>query len=59
MYTVKDVVNMAGSCHAEIDGEWVPARPENHKVRTLRERFSDAWAVFTGKADAVKWPNGQ
>lgn len=43
----------------EINGRWVPARPINHTCRTLRERLSEAWAVFTGKADAFTWPEGQ
>lgn len=43
----------------EINGKWVPARPENYKYRTLREKLKDAWWVFTGKADAVVWPEGQ
>ena len=38
---------------ANIDGKWVVARPENYKYRSLRERLSDAWAVFVGEADAV------
>lgn len=43
----------------EINGQWVPARPINHRYRSLCERFKDAWAVFTGKADVFTWPGGQ
>ena len=43
----------------EINGKWVPARPINYRFRTLRERIRDAWAVFTGRADAFRWPEGQ
>lgn len=42
---------------AEINGRWVPARPEGYA--TLRHRIKCAWLVFTGKADAVRWPEGQ
>jgi hypothetical protein len=38
---------------AEIDGKWVLARPINWKCRTLSERIKEAWAVFTGKAEAI------
>lgn len=46
---------------AEINGKWVPARPENFKKRymTLTERVKDAWEVFTCRAEAFKWPEGQ
>ena len=38
-----------------IDGRWVLARPENYRYRTFWERLRDAWLVFTGKCDAIKW----
>jgi len=38
---------------------WIPARPINYQVRTLRERIIEAWDVFTGKADALYWGGGQ
>ena len=37
------------------DGKWTPARPINWKYRTVRQRLKEAWAVFTGKADAFIW----
>jgi len=38
---------------AEINGKWVPAR----QVPCCRRcRMRDAWAVLTGKADAIIWP---
>ncbi len=40
---------------AEINGKWVIARPLNYTCRTLWERISEAWAVFRGKAEAVKF----
>lgn len=45
--------------HAEINGKWVIARPVNYKCRTLFERIKEAWAVFTGKAEAVRFKGGQ
>lgn len=43
----------------EINGQWVPARPINYKILSVKQRIKDALAVFFGKADAVKWPLGQ
>lgn len=41
----------------QVDGKWVPARSEGYA--SLRHRISVAWEVFTGKADAIRWPGGQ
>jgi hypothetical protein len=35
--------------------QYVPARPMKN-LDTLPERLRLAWAVFTGKADALFWP---
>ena len=43
-------------CKQEANGQWIPARPINYKYRSLPEKLRDAWAVFTGKAEAVVWP---
>jgi len=42
-----------------ISGHWVPARPVNWKVRTLRERLREAWRAFTGKYDTIIWPEDE
>ena len=49
----------ARECRAEINGKWIPARPENYKLRSYRTKLKHAWLVFTGKADCVIWPGGQ
>jgi len=36
---------------------WVPARPIGYGG--LKSRSKIAWGVFTGKYDALKWPEGQ
>lgn len=41
------------------NGRWVIARPVDYRYRSIKERLVDAWCVFTGKADAVKWPENQ
>ena len=43
--------------HVQIDGEWYLARPLG--LDTLSNRLKLAWAVFTGKYDAVRWPGNQ
>ena len=42
---------------AEINGRWVAARPLG--FASWSHRIKAAWMVLTGKADAVKWPEGQ
>lgn len=44
---------------AEINGEWVPARPLNWKYRTFIERLKEAWAVFSGRCEAFTWPEDE
>jgi len=45
------------SCSAEIDGEWVPARPVGYW--SFIHRIKCAWKVFSGQADALIWPGEQ
>jgi len=35
---------------------WGPARPIGFARTSLFGRFRAAWLVFTGKADALRWP---
>ena len=59
LWNLKQLIESANTDAAEIEGEWVPARPINYKVESIWERIHNAWLVFRGKADAVKWPKGQ
>lgn len=59
IWTLKGLMESAGSTSAEINGKWVPARPINWTARTFMERVREAWAVFTGRAEAFTWPEGQ
>lgn len=40
-----------------VDGKWVPARSMGYP--SIKTRFQCAWLVFTGKADAVIWPEDE
>ena len=54
MWTIQELVKSATENATETeDGRWVPSRP--FKGDDLLTRFKDAWAVLTGKADAVEW----
>ena len=57
MYKLKDLINDTNNTQVEINGRWVPARP----IRLIgwRHDLREAWAVFTRKADAFTWPEGQ
>lgn len=57
VWTLRQLFDSANSVSNEINGKWVPARPDGYP--TLRSRFRCAWLVFTGKADAVIWPEDQ
>ena len=46
---------------AQINGKWVLARPLNYQKEYVPwyRRLKYAWAVFTGRAEAFTWPEGQ
>jgi len=52
---VIDVVN--NNCTTEINGKWVPARPL--PLYSILHRLKATWLVFTGKCDALVWPEDQ
>jgi hypothetical protein len=57
MYKLESLIKDANNDQAEINGKWVPARPI--RIYGFWHDLKDAWAVFTRKADAVEWPEGQ
>jgi len=57
VYSLRHIVDKHNDSQTEINGKWVPARPIG--LYSLRERFRIAFMVFTGKADALTWPEGQ
>lgn len=56
-YSVWFIQNCANDTQAYINGKYVAARPLGWQSWT--NRFRLAWAVFTGRMDALKWPEGQ
>jgi hypothetical protein len=56
-YSVWFVMNHANDSQVELGGKYVPARPLGWQSWT--NRFRLAWAVFTGRMDALEWPDGQ
>jgi len=59
IWTLQNLLLTVNSLSANINGKWVPARPINWKCMSIVERFKAARMVFTGKADAFTWPEGQ
>lgn len=57
-HTAQSVVDGFRHVQAQIDGEWLPARPlpfwPSAPTRLLR-RVRLAWGVFTGRYDALDW----
>jgi hypothetical protein len=41
------------------NGKWVPSRPISFIGLAFGIRLHVAWKVFTGKADAVVWPEDE
>ena len=61
-YTLKALQNMltGDQVSAEIDGQWVPARPLGWRgFLGFRKRLRDAWDVVRDRADIVVWPGDQ
>lgn len=61
MWELEELVYIAQGTETEINSKWVPARPVNFtkEYTTGIQRLKWAWEVFRGRAEAVKWPEGQ
>ena len=48
----------SANAQCKINGEYVPARPENYKIRYcgIFRRIAFAWQVICGKAETFTWP---
>lgn len=57
IFTVEGVHKIRSTVATKINGNYVPARPLG--FQSVFERFKCAWLVFTGRADALIWPEGQ
>lgn len=58
IWKLNDLFKSCNEVSTSRDGKtWVPARPQI--ASGIPARFKAAWLVFTGKADAVVWPEGQ
>ena len=59
MWTLKALIQFSSQTQKEINGKWVPCRPDNCAVESFSMRVKSAWAVFTGRAEAFTWPENQ
>lgn len=58
LWTVESLMQSVRSVSVCRDGDnWMPGRPLGYP--SFISRCKCAWAVFTGKADAVIWPGDQ
>jgi len=58
LWNVADLVKSTMEVRMATSGHrWVPARPLGYS--SFMSRVKLAWLVFTGKADAVVWPENQ
>jgi hypothetical protein len=56
-WTLRQIKDYADNTQCQLNGRWVPARPRGYPSFLTRLRL--AWMVFTGRADALVWPEGQ
>lgn len=57
LFRLDNLLETRNSVAVQINGKWVPARPEG--FASLTSRLKITWLVFTGRADAVIWPENQ
>lgn len=57
IWKLQHLIDVTQSVSMLVKEEWVPVRPIT--ISDIRTRMKAAWLVFTGKADAVVWPEGQ
>jgi len=59
VYTLSSLeATLKMNCSTSRDGNtWFPARPEG--LSSIKSRLRLAWEVFTGRADVLRWPDGQ
>ena len=55
LHRIDWVIEEARTSLRHVEGNCVPARPEGYY--SLWNRLKLAWGVFTGKFDALQWPN--
>lgn len=56
---LNDLLRTTQQSKTKIGHQWHPARPMTNRQPSIQERFRAAWLVFTGRADALRWPGGQ
>jgi hypothetical protein len=54
-YVSPEFVELVKNHQREVKGRWMPARFYGHRTGLI-ERWHAAWLVFTGRADAMVWP---
>lgn len=59
IWTLDGLIKSASEVQYGHKDKWYPARPENWKHRTFWQKCKEAWAVFSGRAEAFIWPEGQ
>lgn len=57
IWSLNQLIKSASENSTCINGKWVPARPIGYCPWPMKLRA--VWLVLTGKADLVRWPEGQ
>jgi hypothetical protein len=56
IWELEELLDYIQGTHINIDGKWLPARPNSHQYYPLIDRFRIAWKVFWGDLDVFRWP---
>lgn len=55
IWETRHLADYCNGVQKEINGKWVPARPDNYRYEGFLTRIRHAWMVLTGKVDCVIW----
>jgi hypothetical protein len=59
-YNIHELVRLSKTTTTQINGVWMPARPEGARgFYGFKLRVKAAWKVLTGKGDVIIWGGNQ
>lgn len=57
IYKANEIKNWDTNIYCETKDKWIPARPENYRFVSIRQKLSMLWGVLIGKYDVLDWEN--
>lgn len=59
IWDLEKLIKQCNHVTTEINGRWVPCRPDNYKYRSLKDKISESIKVFKGEIETFRWPENQ